>query len=219
MTVATFDAFLPRVLFLDDEQPFLDAVKEAGLRVATRLTTDLREVLELVAARAVDFIVSDMRMPAADGVHVLEEVHGLDPAVGLALLTGFEPTSDQLATLKRIGATVYYKFQDLPELLNSIQEQALAAYVDRRDTNALANDAVALKNRLTLLEDMHAAWIQDLTEQLESMPNLDAPVVYTENGPTSVRDLLEDIRGLQPRGVRYLRLWLRAKRTVREARR
>lgn len=218
MTSTTLDVFLPRVLFLDDEQPFLDAVRDAGLRVVTRLTTDIREAIELVKQRAIDFIVSDMRM-GEDGVHVLERVHTIDPNVGLALLTGFEPTAEQSAALKKIGAAVYYKFQDLPDMLNSIQDQALAAYVDRRDAIVLSQEAAVLKQRLALLEDMHAAWIQDLTDQLQGIPNPDAPVIYTEDGPASVRQLIEEIKTLQPRGVRYLRLWLRAKRTVREARR
>ena len=219
MTDITLDAFLPRVLFLDDSQPFLDTVKDAGLRVATQTTTDRENALTLVTERAVDFMVSDMKMPGDDGVRVLERVHEIDPQVGLALLTGFEPSPDQFSTLKRIGAAVYYKFQDLPDMLNSIEEQALAAYVGRRDTNVLTHEAATLKARVALLEDMHTAWIQDLTEQLEAIPNIDAPVVYTEEGPTSIRQLVEEIRTLRPRGVRYLRLWLRANRSVREARR
>jgi hypothetical protein len=34
-----------------------------------------------------------------------------------------------------------------------------------------------------------------------------------------VKHLIDDIRALKPRGVHYLRLWLRGKRTVREAKR
>jgi len=219
MTSIPFDVFQPRVLFLDDNPYFLESVQIARISATTQVTGDVQEAIQKVVAKEVDFVVSDLKMPGQDGVHVLEKVHKVNPKVGLALLTGFEPSPDQAKTLHAIGADVYYKGEDLPQLLADIDARALQVYVDRRDTSALSQEVTALRDRLICLEQMHTEWIADLTQQLETMPDVEAPVIYTEDGPTSVRQLIDDIKALRPRGIRHLRLWLRGKRTVREARR
>lgn len=219
MTAIPFDVFQPRVLFLDDSPYFLESVQSARMNATTQVTGDAQEAIKKAGAKEVDFVVSDLKMPGQDGVHVLEKVHKANPAVGLALLTGFEPTPDQAKALGEIGADVYYKGEDFPQLMADIDARALQVYVDHRDTSAISQEVTALRDRLLSLELMHTEWIADLTEQLETIPNTDKRLVYTEEGPTSVRELIEDIKALRPRGIRHLRLWLRAKRTVREARR
>jgi CheY-like chemotaxis protein len=219
MTSIPFDAFQPRVLFLDDDPVFLETVQAAQLSVNTHVTTDVQRTIQMVSEQAVDFVVSDMKMPGQDGVRVLERVHKANPDIGLALLTGFEPSAAQADLLDSIGAQVYYKHEDLPQMLADIEGRALQSYVGRRDSSAISQEVGTLRQRLSLLEDMHTAWISDLTDQLSAIPNQEAPTIYTESGPLSVKQLIQDIGALNPRGVRYLRLWLRGKRTVREAKR
>jgi len=219
MTAIPFaGVFQPRVVFLDDDQQFLDTVEAANLSAKTTLTTDVKETLDLVTAREVDFVVSDMNMPGQDGVHVLQRAHQANPSVGLALLTGYEPSAEQKKVLKEIHADYYYKGADLLPLLEEIGGKALTLYVTKAEPGALTQEVTVLQQRLTLLEELHSAWTGDLVEQLAMIPNQDDPVIATEEGPMSIRALIDDIRNLRPRGIRHIRLWLRGKRTVREAR-
>jgi two-component system, response regulator, stage 0 sporulation protein F len=219
MTTIPFDVFQPRVVFLDDDPQFLETVQAANLNAVTTVTTDVKETLHLVEAKEVDYVVSDMNMPGQDGVHVLERAHSVNPDVGLALLTGFEPTAEQKRVLARIKADVYYKGAELLQLLTDIEGQALARYVDQRDAVAITQEISTLRQRLALLEELHVAWTADLVDQLAAIPNPEKRIVSTEEGPMSILDLIEDIQKLRPRGVHHIRLWLRGKRTVREARR
>jgi hypothetical protein len=154
-----------------------------------------------------------------DGVRVLEQAREANSAVGLALLTGYEPTADQKRVLKRIHAEVYYKGAEVLQLLEDIEGQALARYVGELDTAVITQEVALLRQRLTMLEELHAAWTRDLVEQLAAIPNHTAAVVVTEEGPVTIAALIEDILSFRPRGIRHIRLWLRGKRTVREARR
>jgi DNA-binding NtrC family response regulator len=219
MTTIPFDVFQPRLVFLDDDEGFLGAVRAANVNTGAVLTADVDKTLDLVKKQEVDYLVSDMRLSGEDGVRVLREAHEENPAVGLALLTAYQPTPEQKEILKKIKAEVFYKGPDLLRLLTEIEAQALMRYVDERDTNAITQEVHALRRRLALLDELHGEWMTDLVEQLSAIPNQETATVVTEDGPTTILALVDDIKNLRPRGIRHIRLWLQAKKTVREARR
>lgn len=79
-----------RVLFVDDEQAMREAAKQwlelAGFDVATAANAD--EALALLARRAFDAVVTDVKMPRSDGMDLLERIVSRDPDIPVILLTG-----------------------------------------------------------------------------------------------------------------------------------
>lgn len=83
---------LPRVLLVDDDQSILDALQRA-LRTgfdcvtSTNVDTALRTLRQQATGFAV--VVSDLRMPGADGIALLSAVRRIQPDAVRILLTGF----------------------------------------------------------------------------------------------------------------------------------
>ncbi len=93
-----------RVLFVDDDQSILDALRR--LFRARRAEWDMTfalgglEALRKVEAEAFDIVISDMRMPDADGARVLDAVRRMQPGCVRLVLSG-NSTSD--AALCAVG--------------------------------------------------------------------------------------------------------------------
>jgi HD-like signal output (HDOD) protein len=111
-----------RVLFVDDERNVLD-----GLRRVLRLYRaewDMefveggRDALVLLATKAFDVIVTDMRMPGMDGAELLKKVRELHPETVRIMLSG---QSDQEAVQRSIGRTHQYLSKPCdPESLHTV---------------------------------------------------------------------------------------------------
>ena len=83
-------AVLPKVLFVDDEQPVLDAIA-ANLRrtVDVMTATSGAQGLEMLKADPrIQVVVSDMRMPAMNGAAFLTQAREVAPLAVRMLLTG-----------------------------------------------------------------------------------------------------------------------------------
>ena len=83
---------MKQLLFVDDEAKVLDGLRRMlrPLRDewAMEFTTSGREALGLLAQRAFDVIVTDMRMPEMDGAELLETVRDRFPKITRVVLTG-----------------------------------------------------------------------------------------------------------------------------------
>jgi DNA-binding NtrC family response regulator len=96
-----------RVLVVDD--------KENMRRLVVRILADTFEVeeaedgaraLALVATRPYDVVVTDIRMPGADGFELLTAVKARDPATEVVLMTGYATVPDAVRAM-RLGAYDY----------------------------------------------------------------------------------------------------------------
>jgi len=96
-----------RVLVVDD--------KENMRRLVARILADLFEVeeaedgaraLAFVATRPYDVVVSDIRMPGADGFELLAAVKARAPATEVVLMTGYATVQDAVRAMKQ-GAFDY----------------------------------------------------------------------------------------------------------------
>lgn len=93
-----------RLLFVDDEQPVLDGLRRM-LR-PMRHSRDMERCCDAeVAARrtgqgGIDVLVTDMRMPAMDGLQLLHEVSACSPGTLRIVLSGH---ADRNAAIRSIG--------------------------------------------------------------------------------------------------------------------
>lgn len=91
------------VLLVDDDRDYLDATRRALERRRPALTieteTNPKAALDRVEAGApIDCVVTDYRMPARDGLRLLERVREHDPEMPVLLLTGRGSESIAAAT-------------------------------------------------------------------------------------------------------------------------
>ncbi|HEX9243137.1 MAG TPA: sigma-54 dependent transcriptional regulator [Anaeromyxobacter sp.] len=115
-----------RVLVVDD--------KENMRRLVVRILADAFEVeeaddgaraLALVATRAYDVVVTDIRMPGADGFELLAAVKARAPATEVVLMTGYATVQDAVRAMKQ-GAFDYLEKPFDPDAALAVVQRAAA---------------------------------------------------------------------------------------------
>ena len=80
-----------RILCVDDEAIILDSFRRIlvldGYSIDTVETG--QEALGLIQARHYDFVFTDLRMPAMDGVEVVKSVKHMRPDIDVIIVTGY----------------------------------------------------------------------------------------------------------------------------------
>ena len=81
-----------RILVVDDERDMLLLLEriiteETDHKVVTAV--DPREALEQVKTGSFDLVLTDLKMPKMDGIHLLEKTKALDPTVSVVVMTAF----------------------------------------------------------------------------------------------------------------------------------
>jgi two-component system response regulator AtoC len=98
-----------RVLVADDKENMRRLVArilaDAG-GYAVDEAEDGARALALVASRPYDVVVTDIRMPGADGFELLAAVKARDPAAAVVMMTGYATVQDAVRAMKR-GAFDY----------------------------------------------------------------------------------------------------------------
>jgi len=149
MTPPSPNAPPPRLLIVDDEPHILAAFARALRSGATRdwpltLRTDPRQAVELLQARDVDVLVTDLRMPHMDGLALLDEARRLRPLCVRMILTGSPDFETAQRAVNHAGAYRYLcKPWDDGDLLAHLQE----AVDESRRLRAQSDDAQAWRDR------------------------------------------------------------------------
>ena len=162
-----------RVLVVDDKD---NIVKLLGRILSPEYDVTAAEdgtrALALIAATEYDVIISDIRMPGADGMAVLHETRRLYPDTEVVLMTAFATVQDAVEAMKQ-GAYDYLQKPFEPDEALLIVRRA----VERRQLRAQARDlraALAGAHRLAdvvaeslamrkVLELVHRAATSDAT--------------------------------------------------------
>lgn len=140
-----------KILFVDDEQMVLDAMRRMIRGMHTGWQVDFRpggkEALEAMASESFDVVVSDMKMPGMSGAALLAEVKRRHPGVIRIILSGH---SDKESILQSVGVTHQYLAKPCdPEKLRETIMRTVAIQ------GILGNDA-----------------LRDLITQMHSLPSL-----------------------------------------------
>ncbi len=89
------------VLFVDDEERVLKSLKRGLISEPYRALFALggKEALEILAAKPVQVVVSDMKMPEMNGLELLQEVARKYPDIIRLVLSGYSHTSTVIAAV------------------------------------------------------------------------------------------------------------------------
>ena len=113
-----------RVLLVDDERPFLDALKKVLTRRAMEVFTAENgdEALNLLKDTHVDVVVLDIKMPGMDGLDVLRRVKAGPVNREVILLTGHPTVETAMAGMKQGAFEYMIKPPDITRLAELIHK-------------------------------------------------------------------------------------------------
>jgi DNA-binding NtrC family response regulator len=115
----------PRVMLVDDEVPFVEALtkrlKKRNLNILTAFSG--REALQtLDKNRNVDVVILDVKMPDLDGIETLREIKKAYPVTEVVMLTGHATVESAIEGM-RFGAYDYLmKPCEIEQLMTKVEE-------------------------------------------------------------------------------------------------
>lgn len=113
-----------KVLLVDDEQDFLDALaqrmRNRGMEVTT--TTSAEDALAKVTEEPYDAIILDLMMPKMNGLTLLKSIKQERPELQIILLTGFPSLEKGIEAMKSGAVDFLEKPADVDQLTTIIQK-------------------------------------------------------------------------------------------------
>lgn len=107
------------LLLVDDDDTLRErlarALRERGLEVTT--AADFDTAVAQARAETPELAVVDLRMPGRSGLELVAELHALDPATIIVVLTGYGSIATAVESLRRGAADYLPKPLDADELL------------------------------------------------------------------------------------------------------
>lgn len=113
----------PSILIVDDDERFRSrmarAFEERGYEVQHADGYD--GAMHIAVAESTEYAVVDLRMPGRSGLEVVRELHRVDPATKIVVLTGYGSIATALEAV-RLGATHYLtKPADVEEVIAAFE--------------------------------------------------------------------------------------------------
>ena len=117
------------VLVVDDDDVFRSrlgrAFRDRGFDV--RLAHDALEANRLAQQDSPEFAIVDLRMPGGSGLDVVRELHAIDPATAIVMLTGYGSIATAVEAV-RSGAVHYLsKPVDIDQILAAFEGKSNAS--------------------------------------------------------------------------------------------
>ncbi len=113
-----------KVLLVDDEQDFLDALGERmrarGMKVSTAASAV--DAIKMADREAYDAIVLDLQMPGMDGLEALKALKDKNPDLQIILLTGHATVEKGIQAMKLGAMDLLEKPADLETLTAKIHK-------------------------------------------------------------------------------------------------
>jgi CheY-like chemotaxis protein len=121
-----------RILCVDDEDVILDSFRK--ILVLDGYSVDTvqagQEALGLIQTHPYDFVFTDLRMPAMDGVKVVKSVKHMCPDIDVIIITGYATVETAVECMK-FGAMDYVQKPFTEEELRAFVKKAMVIRQDR----------------------------------------------------------------------------------------
>jgi DNA-binding NtrC family response regulator len=115
------------VIYVDDEVINLYVFEQSYARDFTIRTFSAgREVIDYIQEKgdSVSVLVTDMRMPAMDGIQLIEEVQAINPDIKVIIISGY-PYDDQIKQAVEGGKV--FQFFSKPYSTNQVRDSITKA--------------------------------------------------------------------------------------------
>jgi two-component system response regulator AtoC len=188
---------LGRVLVVEDEAYVRDSLVEIlrARRFEASPASSVAEALEHLARVPVDVVLSDLRMPGADGLELVRRMQTAAPDVPVVILTGHGNVASAVECLKA-GASDYILKPAEPEALEVALERALRGRALRREVRYLRS-TVADEAEEALGES--EAW-RRVEAMIAAAAPTDSGVLLTGESGTGKELLARRLHALSARG-------------------
>jgi DNA-binding NtrC family response regulator len=186
-----------RVLVVEDEAYVRDSLVEIlrARRFDVSASGSAAEALAHLGRAPVDVVLSDLRMPGADGLELVRRMQTAAPEVPVVVLTGHGNVASAVECLKA-GASDYILKPAEPEALEVALDRALEGRALRREVRYLRS-AVAAQSEVAVGES--GPW-RRVTAMVEAAAATDAVVLFTGESGTGKELLARRLHALSARG-------------------
>jgi two-component system response regulator AtoC len=181
---------------VEDEAYVRDSLVEIlkARRFQASSAGSVAEALAHLGRTPVDAVLSDLRMPGADGLELVRRMQVTAPDVPVVVLTGHGNVASAVECLKA-GASDYILKPAEPEALEVALERALAARALRREVRYLRG-AEAAQAEAPVGES--ASW-RRVTAMVDAAAAADSVVLFTGESGTGKELLARRLHALSPR--------------------
>ena len=187
---------IKKLLCVDDEKNILESLNRSlrCLEYEIILAGSGLHGLDIIQKESIDLIITDMRMPAMDGVEFLSEVRKIHKNIPSILLTGF---SDQESTIRAVNEGKISAYVTKPwennDLRDKVKSLLRISHLEKEQKRLLIlthNQNKALRELNTNLEEKVDAKVREL-QDAEGM--LDAAYDELSSSYDSVVKLLSKV--------------------------
>lgn len=112
------------VLFVDDEEGVINALKRvvAYEEYKSYFASSGQEALEIIKKTRIDVLVSDMRMPEMDGLHLMKLVNEVSPHTVKMILSGYTQMQQFIATINQVDIFRFIPKPWKEDVIHTIKE-------------------------------------------------------------------------------------------------
>ena len=138
-----------KVLLVDDEVDFLDALSERMRNRGMQVTTSKSAVEAIQSTEAGDYdvVILDLLMPGMDGIQALKVLKAKRPDLQVILLTGHATVQKGIEAMKLGAMDLLEKPADINELTEKIQKaKARKMILVEKKTEAKIRDILKSKS-------------------------------------------------------------------------
>lgn len=183
-------SMVKRILFVDDEQQILRALKRLFVSEGyeVHMAEGAKEAMELLVDTPVDLVVTDIRMPEIDGFELLKHVRSNYPLTLRVALSGYSDSKKIFSALDDSLAKLYVmKPWDNNELLDTIRKlfELEDSFKDKNLLN-LINNLSELPTVPTLYSDIcrlieQDASVMEISNRIEDDQSISSRILRVAN--------------------------------------
>jgi len=187
-----------KILLIDNEERMTESLKTLlemeGYSVKT--FTDSEKASGFLKENSFDLVITDIKMPAVDGLEILNRAHQKDPLLEVILMTGYASLVSAKEAVDQ-GAFSYLtkpvEFEELKIAITRALEKRQTALEKERLLEQLKNANLLLEQKLSQIDALYSASTIlastiDLTETLTQILSLAIDVIGAKIGSVMILD-------------------------------